>query len=336
MWDFPRMQIATLAAISSAMYGRLFFRRRPSEVAMLGASGAVIAYQLYRIHTYTPFISPTVQRVDVKEAADTDNRIVLMMTNVLMENDQHDRLLQVIEAADPDVILAVEVDDAWMRALDALSEKYPHSVRQPQDNYYGMVLFSRLALEGPQVEFLVQDDIPSIHTWVKLRSGVRVKLHGIHPRPPEPIRDQPSSPRDAELVLVGRQVEKENEEPTIVAGDLNDVAWSSTSELFVRLSGLLDPRAGRGLFNTYNANNPILRYPLDHVFHSKHFKLGRLVRLPKIGSDHFPILIDLHYVPSARTEQAESQTKPGDEELADEKLEREAEDAATGADRPRE
>jgi endonuclease/exonuclease/phosphatase (EEP) superfamily protein YafD len=249
-----------------------------------------------------------------------------MMVNVQMENEEHERLLEAVERANPDIVLAVEIDDRWHRALEPLFRKYPYAVRRPQHNWYGMVLLSRLPLVGPKVEYLVQDDVPSIHTRVRLKSGVEVILHGLHPRPPEPIRDQSSAPRDAELVVVGRAIGESTDHPTIVAGDLNDVAWSETSELFVRLSGLLDPRAGRGFYNSYNAHNPLFRYPLDHVFHSHHFKLVRLERCPPIGSDHFPILIELQYVPEAEVEQEPSEKDSGDEKLAEEKLEREAEE----------
>ena len=331
LWDFPRVQIAVLAAVSSGAL--LFVRRRRSDVALIAASGAVIAYQLKRIRTYTRLARPTVARVTRE---DDENRIVLLIMNVQKENTQKEQVIETIRRNDPDVVLAVEVDEEWNAAFDAVAADYPHAVRHPQENYYGMVLLSRMELVQPRVEFLVQDDIPSIHAGVRLRSGQVIMLHSLHPRPPEPIRDQPSSPRDAELVLVGRSIGREKaKEPTIVAGDLNDVAWSSTSELFVRLSGLLDPRAGRGFFNSYNAKNPLLRYPLDHVFHSVHFKLAGIQRLPAIGSDHFPILIALQYDKEAVREQEPSHRREGDERKAEDSLAKESEDAAEGEDRPR-
>lgn len=331
-WDFPRIQIAVLAALAGVTYYVLYYEGTALDRGFLCVVAACILWQLYRIFPYTPLAPNRVRRTR-GVGPEEKRRFRLLISNVLMENPAPDRLVRLVRDSDPDLLLAVETDERWGRALEPLSREYPHSVRRLQDNYYGMILFSRIPLLEARVDFLVQEDVPSVHVAFEL-AGERVALHGLHPRPPEPIRDQDSTPRDAELVMVGKSIAETPDQPTIVAGDLNDVAWSPTSQLFLRLSGLLDPRMGRGMYNSYNANNPLFRFPLDHVFHSNHFRLVELRRCEKIGSDHFPMLIELSYEPDAPAEQPETETQPGDQEEGREKLEAQADAARTGADRP--
>jgi endonuclease/exonuclease/phosphatase (EEP) superfamily protein YafD len=182
-----------------------------------------------------------------------------------------------------------------------------------------MLLVSRLKLIDPQIRFLVEKDIPSIHTRVELKSGEKIFLHCLHPEPPIP-RNKDSDERDAELLIVAKEV-KAKDEPTIVAGDLNDVAWSYTTKLFQQISGLLDPRVGRGFYNTFSTKTPFFRWPLDYVFHSKHFKLIGLQRLPEFGSDHFPVIIHLIYEPEQKNTQHEKQADEDDKKEAEEKIE---------------
>src|SRR5262245_19006558 len=110
----------------------------------------------------------------------------------------------------------------------------------------------------------------------------------------------------------------DDQKPTIIAGDLNDVAWSRTTRLFQKISGLLDPRIGRGLYNSFHAHYPPVRFPLDHIFHSNHFRLVELRRLPSIGSDHFPIYVVLSYETTAEFTQEESVADADDHAEADE------------------
>jgi endonuclease/exonuclease/phosphatase (EEP) superfamily protein YafD len=152
------------------------------------------------------------------------------------------------------------------------------------------------------VRFLLKQDIPSIRTGVRLRSGEVVTLYGLHPEPPAPSEAETSLPRDAELVLAGREI-AEGPGSAIIAGDFNDVAWSHTSRLFRRISRLLDPRIGRGMYNTFHARYWPLRWPLDHIFVSDTFVLRRLQRLPAFGSDHFPVYVALDHAPAARAVQ---------------------------------
>jgi endonuclease/exonuclease/phosphatase (EEP) superfamily protein YafD len=329
-WDFPRVQIAMIASGAGALYSWCCSEGALHDKLFLAAVLACVAWQVARIFPYTP-VAPV--RVQPSRRTSSENRVRLLISNVQMENTAHERLLRLVRDTDPDVLLAVETNERWVQALQALTADYPYVVRRPQDNWFGMVLFSRLPLLESKVEFLVQDDIPSVFAVLEL-AGDRIVLRGLHPRPPEPLRDQDSTPRDAELVLVGRWIAKQNGAPTIVAGDLNDVAWSATTQLFLRLSGLLDPRMGRGLYSTYNARNPLVRWPLDHLFHSNHFRLVELRRCDDIGSDHFPVLVELSYEPEAPAEQQESKTESGDQKEADDRLKAQADAAQTSDDRP--
>jgi endonuclease/exonuclease/phosphatase (EEP) superfamily protein YafD len=107
-----------------------------------------------------------------------------------------------------------------------------------------------------------------------------------------------------------------------VAGDLNDVAWSHVTRLFRRLSNALDPRIGRGLYATFNARWPLMRWPLDHIFFTEDFRLVRLERMGFIGSDHFPILVELSCEPARAEEQEARVMAPGDRAMVRRKIRR--------------
>ncbi|HUP44337.1 MAG TPA: hypothetical protein VM779_02385, partial [Thermoanaerobaculia bacterium] len=135
-WDFPRVQLAVTTAAGAVAWLVFFFRGTAVEVAMLVAAAAAIAWQVYKIFPYTPLFRKQVQPAD---AADRDNVLALLISNVLMENEERDRLLAVVKGRAPDVLLAVETDAAWSYALEkGLGEDYPHRILQPQHNYYGM------------------------------------------------------------------------------------------------------------------------------------------------------------------------------------------------------
>ena len=110
--------------------------------------------------------------------------------------------------------------------------------------------------------------------------------------------------------------------PVIIGGDLNDVAWSRMTRLFLRTSGLLDPRRGRGFYNTFHADRWYMRFPLDHLFHSEHFTVSNIERLGFVGSDHFPILIDLRYAPFKMDEHEVLENRRFDEEEIDVRIQR--------------
>lgn len=304
LFDFPRLQVAVLTALLLVVALLLLDRSRRSVRWFVAALLLGVLYQTSRIVPFTP-LAP-LEAVSARSCP-APSQLRLLVANVLESNRSSDPLLALIRSARPDIVLLLETDDWWDRRLSALRPDYPYSVRRPQENTYGMHLFSRLALIAPRVRFLLDAHVPSITTGVRLPSGAIVRVHGVHPKPPHLFRG--TARRDAELLLVAREITAERT-PAIVAGDLNDVAWSRTNQLFQETSGLLDPRVGRGLFPTYNAKWPLLRWPLDHVFFEESFAVVALRRTGSIGSDHFPILITLCHDEAAAARQEPPEADP--------------------------
>ncbi|CAN5378331.1 endonuclease/exonuclease/phosphatase family protein [soil metagenome] len=316
IFDFPRLQITIVLIVTFAAYVALMWEPTLAESVFLTCLGLCMAYQSYMMFPYTRLATKQVQQSKNVRGGST---ITLCVANVLQDNEDAARLKEIIDKVDPDIIFAVETNDWWKEQLKGYETSHPNIVQKPLDNTYGMLLYSRLELIGPEVKFLVEDHVPSIHTRVKLPSGEIVVMRCLHPPPPFPTIEESATNRDAELLIVGKEV-KGLKEPVIVFGDLNDVAWSRSNYLFQDVSGLLDPRVGRGFYHTFHAKYPFMRFPLDHYFHSKHFRLVDFRRLDYFGSDHFPVYIKLSLEPDAPVEQEELKADPDQHQEATEKI----------------
>lgn len=316
--DFPRLQVLFLLAVALVLLTFAFDSRNVFDYVFGLGLIVCIFYQIASIYPFTPLHRKEVQSARVPDLDDTN--FSLLIFNVLMENQEFERVLDLIESYNPDVILLAEPNDWWAEKLAPLKEKYPHNEACLLENRYGMMLFSRLPIHDTEIQFLIQDDIPSIHTLIELPSGDKIALHGVHPRPPAPAEGGRATERDGELLLVGKAV-CESDMPCIVAGDLNDAAWSDSTKLFKRVSGLLDPRVGRGFYNSFHADYPFFRVPLDHIFHSHHFRLIHLERIKDAcGSDHFPIFVKLSLESDATAEQSKPVADSAETEEAQEKI----------------
>jgi endonuclease/exonuclease/phosphatase (EEP) superfamily protein YafD len=316
VFEYPRLQKFILNIIILALLLWVAFPNENWEWWLAAALALNGIYLGWLIYPFTPLAKK--QIVGSTRPHGPDN-IKILIANVYQHNQRAADYLQLMKQSGPDVVLLVETNTWWQQQLDAISDKYPHQIKVPPDNTYGMLLYSRLPLTEGAVAFLVEKDIPSIETMVTLESGQQVKLFCLHPTPPVPQENPRSTERDKEILLVGKKA-KQLKCPVIVIGDLNDVAWSYTTKLFGKISGLLDPRRGRGFYNSFHAKYFFLRFPLDHVFCSTDFTLSDLRRLPACGSDHYPMFVNLQYNPPAKKENEAPKASAYDKELADEKI----------------
>lgn len=316
VFEYPRIQKLFINLLIVILYISLFRMDGTFEKIFTAVIIANALYLMYQIFPFTFLAKKALLKVSKQ---DPDNQISIISSNVFQDNKNTAGCIAMLKKHDPDLILLLETDQYWNDGVQELNEKYPHQVLVPLENTYGMLLYSKLELVGAEVRYLVDEEIPSIKTQVKLTSGKLIQLYCVHPTPPVPGENMYSTERDKELLLVAKEVKGKNA-PIIVVGDLNDVAWSYTTNLFTKISGLLDPRRGRGFFNTFHAKYPFLRFPLDHVFCSTDFKLLHLKRLENFNSDHFPILIALQYEELADLQQEEPEADQEEKELAEEKI----------------
>ena len=317
IFDFPRLQIAAISLL--CMLLNELFQQSDSLLftCMEYVNFACAVWQIWQISAYTPLRPKQVQAYTGTENGRT---ISILTSNVLTPNRQANKLIALIQQYQPHIFLTLESDKWWEEQLSVLETDYPHTVTIPLDNLYGMHLYSRLPLKDAEILYRVREDIPSIRALVQLESSEWIQIYCLHPMPPSPTEAEMSTERDGELLLVGKEIAKTHR-ACMVFGDLNDVAWSDTSRLFQRISGLLDPRVGRGLYNTFHANYPLFRYPLDHIFHSTDFLVCELKVLPHMGSDHFPVYGKFQYAPAADLIHETPEATQQDHAQATEKIE---------------
>lgn len=173
VFEYPRFQLWLVTAIvlaswaftavSSSLAGRI------TAIALL--SGFV--YLTYKIWPYTRLAA---RQMKSTKGMNDANQLRLYTANVYQENRDFNRMLHQIQQQSADLVLLLETDKLWKVNMDKLLKEYPYYVGQPQDNTYGMLLYSKLKIEREKIQFLVEKDIPSIEATVRLPSGQPVNI----------------------------------------------------------------------------------------------------------------------------------------------------------------
>ena len=315
VFEYPRLQKLIINVLILGV-GLFFYHNTATHLVLIVVLFINLVYLIYQVFPFTVFGK---KQIIKSRYPNGDKNISLLIANVYQDNRNSDAYLNLIDECGADVILMVETNFWWQEKIDVISEHYPHQLKIPLENTYGMIFYSKLELKNGSINYLVENDIPSIEVDVQLRSGQWIRLYCLHPQPPVPQENPRSTERDKEILMVAKKA-KSCKLPVIVMGDLNDVAWSYTTQLFGKVSGLLDPRRGRGFFNSFNAKYFFLRFPLDHIFCSANFTLTGIKRMQSCGSDHFPMCVNLQFDPPADQLNEEPEADKEDLELANQKI----------------
>lgn len=286
--DFPRLQYFVLGVLF--LFFLVLLNRKWDFPSLLLPFGLIAVLVIHGSFIY-PYLFGEKSVPDHQGGlTETEDIFDIIIANVLVTNRESTSFLEIVKQRNPDILLIMEVDDWWTHELQVLKDDYPYYLEYPLDNAYGMALYSRLPMTREEIKFLKHEDVPSFHTEMKLPSGNSFSFRGVHPVAPVPSERYPDNIDEKEVALlkIGKLVAGDAL-PNLVTGDFNDVSWSYTSRMFGKKGNLKNVRIGRGLYNSYNAKSLVFRWPLDHFFVTAEFALVELERLPKFGSDHFPM-----------------------------------------------
>ena len=236
-------------------------------------------------------LRPYLLRARRNEEQGSPSGLVLRLfeANVLSSNRRRAPLLHLLEQVDPDIVVLIEVNRAWLEGLRALDERYPHRMVGFGRGRYAVALWTRVPVARMELCDWGEPRRPGIVATLEL-AGEQVELYVIHPEAP-PFPWKAASQR-RQLQAVARTIAGA-EQPVLLVGDLNATPWCPAWGEFRQAARLVDPRRGRGLLPTWPAWGWPFRIPIDHILHSVHFHVRSLARLGDIGSDHFPLLAEL-------------------------------------------
>ncbi len=309
--EFGKIQIFILFL---PVFAAGFLIIQDKNIIFWSVQALILIFMIVNAYMLIPYTA--IYRSSGSRKAEKHTEIIsLLSVNVLQYNKEYQRLIKVIEKSDPDVILTMESNRDWEKALQVLDKKYPNHKKIPFENTYGMHFYTRLKTRNIKVNFFISDDMPSIEAELETKNGYVFTVFGTHPAPPSPTEEENSKERDGELLSIAKKVKK-IDHPVIVMGDFNNVAWASSSKLFRRMSQLVDPRIGRGFVSTYHAEYRLLRFPIDLFFHSKDIFIEEFKTLERIGSDHLPLFCKF-FLNTESPEQLSDIEKPEEDDEED-------------------
>jgi endonuclease/exonuclease/phosphatase (EEP) superfamily protein YafD len=270
-----------VALIAMAIFLVLAGRRRSGVV--------VLAVGIANVAVVAPlFLPPSVEGEPLGES------LRVMSFNVNGLNDEYADVIAYIESELPDVVFLHEATFLWEDALAAADLPYrvePGRV-EPLD-------FGTLALVPREAEFRTfgfANSAPRAVEVVLETGGAAVRILGSHPL--SPSTEERARLRDAQLGFA-RDWSAESGGRRIVAGDLNATPWSYPFRRLMAHGGLHNSQRGYGLELSFpSESSPIIRVPIDHVLYSDGLRVVDRRLGPPLGSDHFPVVVDLALITS--------------------------------------
>ncbi len=229
----------------------------------------------------------------------SNERLRVLMANVMADNADYEDLARLIQRERPDVVGLVEYTPLWRSGLRAVREEFPYRMEAPGGGDGLALWFREPPLTMEPAECLEPGAWPVLHATFRFAGRTR-HLWLVHPR--SPLKREAMRPGNPELAALAERV-RDTKGSRAVVGDLNTTDGSGNFAAFLRETGLRDGRLGFGRQGSFPTHS-IYRIAIDHALVSPDLAVTDRRLGPPIGSDHFPLILEL--APAA---EADSETK---------------------------
>lgn len=221
------------------------------------------------------------------KASEAAGVIKLMQVNVLSRNEQRERLLQLIEIEQPDVVFLQEVSLQWIDATQMLQQDYPYHYAEPRIGNFGIAVFSRLPFES-----VTHVDSPPLgYPTLVARLTIDGKsLTLINTHPTVPLTRSGFEARNEHLQSVA-ELARDVSGAVILSGDFNTSVWTPVYRNLEESTGLRNASRGFGILPTWPTFLPFAMIPIDHALVSDDIRVIETRRGGRLGSDHLPLIV---------------------------------------------
>jgi endonuclease/exonuclease/phosphatase (EEP) superfamily protein YafD len=274
-WPFEivtvfRLQYAGLLLLLGLLALLLRLRRAAAAAAVLCAVNLAVVADV---------------RADRPDASVPGTPLRLLLVNLEAGNDRYGDLERLVREARPSVLGVTELDSGWVRELERRLPAFGERLVVPRDDAYGIGVYSRVPLEARVERFPARDGPATVVARVTVRGAQPLTFVVTHVHTPfaGSIHKRHLDALAAARPRLG--------EPLVLCGDFNAVPWAAA---FRRLAdhGLAELDDGMWPDYSWPTWSPLLRLPIDNCLSAGVSVRGhRYAR--DIGSDHYPLIVDL-------------------------------------------
>ena len=220
----------------------------------------------------------------------------VMSFNLLSTNESYSEVIEYIETVDPDLVLLHEASRPWEVAMGEAG--FEHELIRPRSEnlIFGTLVLARGSnIEGVSYGFATTQPRAVEITWRP--DGWNEVLSVLSTHPLAPTERERAALRDSQLAFAADWAANA-EQPFFVVGDFNATPWSWPFRNLMATADVRNSQAGFGLQPSFaTTSNVLLRVPIDHLVHGEELEVLDRRLGPAMGSDHFPLVVDLQLAP---------------------------------------